>query len=228
MTSKTLIVPALLALAAGAAQAAVLAPGTYELNNHPDAALRTPNYGLRLDELFDVTPDEDNFTFDFEHPLSAMFITISDSPAPSTVRIFGQTYGGRDVGTDYAMDAYTGVYTIDFTYNVGVQTVPGDDDRWVDAPNSSNFGTMTNPLGMVVQILSDERGSFNYSFRLGDADDDAGHRGFNGFSGWGWLRVDGNHYGSMDWIFTVGNIVPAPGSLALLGVGGLLAARRRR
>jgi hypothetical protein len=62
---------------------------------------------------------------------------------------------------------------------------------------------------------------------------DLGHRGFNGISGWGWLSYvadDGTvlpHVYAADWLFTA-ELIPAPGAIALMGMGGLLAARRRR
>ena len=57
-----------------------------------------------------------------------------------------------------------------------------------------------------------------------------GHRDFAGISGWGWLDwnlrddQDETWNGSddgccSDWLFTVGNPVPEPGSLALMALG---------
>ena len=51
-------------LAAGAANAELVQPGTYRLHNHPDANQAPPQYGLRLDELIDVTDERDVVTFD--------------------------------------------------------------------------------------------------------------------------------------------------------------------
>jgi len=48
-------------------------PGTYVLRNHPDNDLVPPQYGLRLDELFDLNPGQlDVFSFDFEAPGALM------------------------------------------------------------------------------------------------------------------------------------------------------------
>ena len=38
------------------------------LGNHPDGGSAPPFYGMRLDELFDVTGNLDRFTVDFEAP----------------------------------------------------------------------------------------------------------------------------------------------------------------
>lgn len=211
-----------LAMLASTASGASLGNGTYPLINHRSNALFPPGYGLRLDNMADVTPGEDNFTFDFNHPLSTMQMTKT----ATSVRIFGNSWGGRDIGSVYATDSYLGVYAIDFTYNVGVSTVPGDDDIHVTGANYANTGTITLPGGTPVLLMSDYAGSFGYSFRLGDEDSDLGHSGAPGISGWGWLAVNGDDSGSKDWIFEV--VVPAPSALAMLGVGGLVASRRRR
>lgn len=223
MTRTNKIVVALaLCAAAGVAQAAIITPGMYTLGNHPDGAAQNPRYGMRLDELFNATGNHDIFTFDFEAPGSQMELWYTGS----TIRIWGQAWGGRDIGSNYAVEPTTGFYTIDFTYNVSVSQVPGDDDLWVTAPSNSNFGFIQGPVGGPI-TLSDERLGFGYTFRLGNEDNDAGHRGFNGISGWGWMNhpAGAQHIASSDWLFT---IVPAPGSAALLGMGLLAVARRRR
>ena len=76
----------------------------------------------------------------------------------------------------------------------------------------------------------------DYTFRLGDEDNDLGHRGFAGISGWGWLGISDsqngpyvrNSAGSDDFLFTV--IVPAPlsGAMAFGGLAGVGVIRRRR
>lgn len=207
-------------LLAATSQGSILSTGTHLLGNHPDGAARPPLYGLRLDEMYNATAGHDIFTFDFEHASSLMQLTYTGS----SIRIFGVAWGGRDTGGAYAADAYLGLYTIDFTYALGVMGVPSDDDIWVNAANQANSGTITTPLGHT-KVLTDERGSHAYSFRLGNENNDLGHRGFPGISGWGWLRVDGVHTDYQDWIFRV---VPAPGPVALAMVGLVAAARRRR
>lgn len=210
-----------------ASQAALIAvPGLYQLHNHPDGSARPPSYGLRLDELYNATSNHDIFTFDFDHALSNMKLLITSS----TIHIYGTVYGGRDTGTGYAADAYAGVYTVDFTYSVGVSQKPGDDDWWVAYPNPmmQNSGTIKTPLGNTIALVDKQQG--DYYFRLGNEDNDAGHRGYAGISGWGWLNhgpPGSPHVDSSDWLFTA-NLIPGPGALVLAGLAGLIGARRKR
>lgn len=227
-----------LTLGAAALGAAAVAPpasadpllaGLYRLQNHPDGNQRPPFYGARFDELFNATAGDDVFTLDFDNVQSAAFLTINDSF--TQIRIFGSAFGGRDIGADYAVDQYRGVYTFDFTYALGVGFAPGDDDLVTDTANNANSGVITSPGGQTVNLV-DERSS-GFSFRFGDEDNDAGHRGFDGLSGWGWLSyaVPGGpitHFASTDWIFTATFLIPTPGTAALVGLGAAAMLLRRR
>lgn len=224
-TSVVALVGCACILSASAAFADPIIAGTYQLHNHPDGAVAPPGYGLRLDELDNATSGHDIFTFDFDKAGAAMFLTYDDSA--QTVHIFGQAWGGRDVGGSYANDSYLGIYAIDFLYDVNVADVPGDDDIWVTAPpDQQNTGSVTGPGGMPVYALSDISNG-QYTFRFGDEDDDNGHRGFDGISGWGWVAVDGEHDDSQDWLFTA-VLVPEPASISVLLVGLAAVCRRRR
>lgn len=205
---------------AGAAQGVVIMPGTYLLHNHPDGDVVPPSYGMRLDGLYSGSPAE--FTLDFDDPMSNMHMDVT----ATSIHIYGVAYGGRDIGGSYAAEATTGVYTVDFLYNVGVGMVPGDDDMYVVAPMGSNFGSLLTPTGDLLG-LADKPDAYN--FRLGDEDDDLGHRGFAGISGWGWFTIDSGrpNTGAVDFLFTA-ELVPAPGAVSLLGMGGVLAGTRRR
>lgn len=219
---------------AGVAVGANISTGQYELHNHPDGNLRPPLYGLRLDELFDITPgtNNDDYTFDFDHASSAMFMDYTGS----AIHIYGQTFGGRDIGGNYANDIYLGIYLIDFTYSIGLGPVPLDDDLYVELPPYLyNTGTITAPVSAGGTSIPLRDGHYQVGgpvldFRLGDESDNQGHRGFDGISGWGWLfhgPENTPYYESSDWIFTA-EPVPAPGSIGVLLVVGGLAGRRRR
>lgn len=212
----------------GSASAAVISTGTYQLHNHPDGNARPPQYGLRLDELFNVTGNHDIFTFDFDHANSNMRLDYNGS----SIRIYGQSWGGRDTGSGYANDVYRGVYGIDFTYTLGVTpNFGGDDDLGVVPPSMRNFGTITAPVivGSGPITLADKDAG-GYSFRFGDENNDLGHRGFAGISGWGWLIhhfPNQPHISDSDWLFTA-ELIPAPGAVSVLAMGLLAAGRRRR
>lgn len=228
MTRRTLrLVCAALAGAAvmtAPAPAEWIAPGLYALGNHPKGEVSPPGYGLRLDELYNATGGKDRFSFDFDDPASNMQLVYDDSAA--TITISGVAFGGRDIGSKYAQDQYLGVYEVNFTYSLGVGPVPDDDDLWVTAPSGSNTGTIRTPLGDVFDLA--DKAAHGYTFRLGDENNDKGHRGVSGISGWGWVTVNGAypHGGSSDFIFYA-TPVPEPASIALLAGAALLAAARR-
>lgn len=216
------VIPAL------AAMGTPISQGLYDLHNHPDGAERPPTYGLRLDELYNATSGHDVFTFDFNHAQSNMQMTYWGT----TIHIFGVSWGGRDTGSGYANDMYRRLYTIDFTYNIGVGIVPGDDDVYVNPGTQYNYGSISSALG-TIGLRDGHYSGAQLDFRLGDENNDLGHRGYAGISGWGWLftqtGANGGYvnHASDDWLFTA-TLVPTPGSAALLGLGALAATRRRR
>ncbi|MFG0328551.1 MAG: hypothetical protein ACF8PN_01520 [Phycisphaerales bacterium] len=209
---------------APAAAADIIDPGVYFLENHPDGNANPPAYGLRLDELQDVTAGHDVFTFDFEADDSDMRMSWDGT----SLRIFGVAFGGLDIGGSYDPN-HSGLWAIDFTYSE-VVTAPGDDDLIVVTPDGTNTGTIQFVDGGDVIPLWDFSGHHGFTFRLGDENDDEGHRGFDGLSGWGWLNhtVQNQHVYASDWLFTVGDEVPAPGPLALLTAGLFCVAQGRR
>ncbi len=211
------------------ASAATIMGGAYALHNHPDGASNPPPYGMRLDELYNVSGDNDIFTFDFDAPGADMKLVYDGA----SIHIFGTAVGGRDTGGGHAADNYLGIYTIDFTYNVGVQSLePADDDIAVIPPASpANFGTLVpnNPAHPSFNVAVNlEDVLMGVSLRLGDEDNDAGHRGYNGISGWGWLAVDGiPHVGVHDDFLFTAVLIPEPATAAL-GLLGLALVMRRR
>ena len=203
------------------ASGAMIANGTYTLHNFPTNPVEPPPYGLRLDELYDLNPHRDRFTFDFDHPSSDMRMDVTDT----TIRIYGVSYGGRDIGDVYADDIYRGIYTFDFTYNVGVEPVPGDDDIQVNSPVIRNMGVVTTPDGDMIKLEDKHNTGRGNSFLLGDDLDESGIFGAPGIAGWGWLD-HGQTEGASDWIFTA--TIPTPGTAALfVAAAGLVSTRRR-
>ncbi len=214
---------------AGLPEDGILQPGLYRIHNHPNGAVRPPLYGLRLDELFNLSTMHDVWTFDFDHAGSEMFIDYSlDGMGVGAFHIYGTSYGGLDIGPIHH-PFFNSFFDIDFTYE-GVTLVPGDDDLWVTGPDFSNHGTIrpVNDLqGVFQRNLYDFSGDFGYTFRLGDVNDDEGLRGYDGISGWGWMnyRAGPPIIHAVDWLFTVDpKPVPAPGAVAL-GVLGLFLVR---
>jgi hypothetical protein len=208
---------------AAPAQGGLIQQGLYRLGNHPDNNEVPPPYGLRLDELFDKNPGEhDVFTFDFEADGAEMFLDYDGT----TIHIYGTAFGGLDIGGAYDPDNSSFV-EIDFTFGE-IMGVPGDDDVFADG-NPGGDGTLTwLETNEVIALASYPTGDGDEVFRFGNENDDLGHRGFDGISGWGWLtHGSGEHVEFSDWTFTA-EFIPAPGVMALLGIGLLCPRRRRR
>jgi hypothetical protein len=195
----------------------ILEPGLYRLHNHDDGGARPPLYGLRLDELVNVTPDHDVFSFSFDDGGAQVFLELG---LDTSIRITGTVFGGHDVGDDWDVDLH-GLWEIDFTYNAS-KPAPDDDDIIVNPPAEPNTGSIKPLFGDSANIpidLFDYPGSFPFTLRLGNEDDDLGHRGWTGISGWGWLnhRSADVHFDASDWLFTVDPIpVPGPPTAAIL------------
>ena len=237
--AKCLFALTVVCLASASANAAAIQFGaTYALHNHPDGDASPPQYGLRLDELFNATGGNDIYTFDFDNAASSMLMSVS--AGGDEIRIFGTVYGGRDTGGSYANDQYLGLYEVDFTYSMGVGPVPGDDDLQVLATMGSTNGGFIAPLAAMDggpsvgggQIaLGETANGSGMTFRFGDENNDNGHRGFAGLSGWGWISVDGDpHAGQAnDWLFTADpEPIPEPATMSLLALGAVSLLRRRR
>ena len=79
-----------LGLSAAQGNASLIQPGQFLLHNHPDNYGVPPGYGLRLDELFDVTGGHDRFTFDFDHPAAEMWMDFGGA----SIHIYGIAFVG--------------------------------------------------------------------------------------------------------------------------------------
>lgn len=209
----------------------------YNLSNHPDGNAAPPAYGLRLDELIDVTSGHDTFTFDMDHALSDVVLRYDDAGTTGTssddsIRFFGNIYGGLDVGTSYD-PANSGVWYLDFTYTKNI-TVSGT-SLTVTAEDVANTGTITSLTGLNGGnpiSLFDEDGGHGFSFKFNNVDDhrlSGGQQGQGIYVGWGWLssHAPNQRISANDWIMT-GAPVPEPASMAVLGLGCLAFLRRRK
>lgn len=111
-----------------------------------------------------------------------------------------------DLGTSWAM-------TADLSAVVQAQGLNGD--YWIGLTPAADFGAFGQ--------------EFHYFSNLPVNGDGAAARNPGGSFGFGtdWITGNGGPFGDM-LMRIEGNVVPAPASLALVGLGGLVAGRRRR
>ena len=197
----------------------------YLLHDHPDGSAALPFYGLRLDELIDVSDNHDIFTFSFDHPDADMRLTLGDPLTPGaafSIHIQGTAFGGLIKNHDYVA-GMSGLAEIDFLYQMAVPVTGDPNDLIVLAATGTNSGTIRF-LGDTIPLI-DKANRDGFTFRLGDESDNDGHRGFEGISGWGWLNHSGRpHVSASDWLFTLE--VPTPGAAALMAIAmGLFGSR---
>ena len=209
----------------GPASAGPIVPTDIRLRlaDHQDGNAAPPTYGLRLDELINVTPGHDHFTFSFDHPLALVQMMLTEVGADEySIHIWGTAFGGRVVNNEYD-PLLSGVAEIDFTYML-VHLAAGDDDLIVTTPNFTNSGSIIFN-GSTIELY-DRANTKGFSFRIGNEDNDQGHRGFDGISGWGWVDhgEPGTYFPVSDWLFTV---VPTPGTAVVMAIAAALVARRR-
>lgn len=237
---KTLMAVTVVGLAAAAGQAQVR---LFQGFNHPDGGISPQAYGMRLDNFLPGQPGN-AVTFSFENAAgeSRVTLALTEAGAVDTLRIFGTLFansanGGTALG-DFELDVtYTGEIGADGVFRALI-------------PNGTVIGTLTatagvNPISLLDagQVLDIEAGgtrniaantpvTFAFGVALGSLDRLNGP--LNGapanevFEGIGWLNSDLSS-GTEDFLFTAIEVpIPTPGSLALLGLGGLAVARRRR
>ena len=218
-------------LAIGATSSQATALGTYQLFNHPGGNAAAPFYGLRLDGL--LTGDQsDVYTFDFEHSQSEVFLTHK---ADRTIEITGRAFGGEDIGSGYKTDT-TAIWDINFTYQDVNNPANGDDDLVTSIGEGFISSTEFGSFDLIA-----ETGDHSFAFRFGDKNNDLGHRGYDGISGWGWVNhapdttaandaIGVNHLYASDWLFTATSVsVPEPTTiLGLLGIVSFSLVNNRK
>ena len=229
---------AIFALGSAAAHATKI---VVPLLNHPDGNARMPTYGLRIDNLYGGAAP---FTFDFDCDDCGVTMEFDGV----SIHIEGDAFGGEHDGLGGRKDDdFDGMYHVNVTY-VPPTIVEDDGDGLQDIGILGETGGMIGTLEFkgtpapgeaTMWELMDKSGSNPFSLRIGDEDDDAGHRGFDGISGWGWLkfREAGSDDpfmdvpGPQDFLFIARRRpVPTPGTALLLTLGlfGLASSSRRR
>jgi len=194
----------------------------FDLIDHPDGALNPPPYGLRVDNLLgsgQATLSIGTF--------SDTQLRVFEDEGDISIQISGTLFGGVVDGSGGYESPES--YEVDFTY---AANVTADGGGWlVTDTNPSNTGTLTRTsTGEVIQLYSTPNIGETFVFRPD------GHRlagDSTSFVGRGWLtdQSDGSDPlgGTRDWLFIgIEREVPAPGSVALLALGGLVGSRRRR
>ena len=205
--------------------------------DHPGGGIDPQAYGLRLDRF---GPDTGPVTFSFENGAGASAVTIvlnTDDPNNATLAITGTitgntANGGTLFGQFFLDVTYTGTWDgsmfqaddmSDFTGSLTATSLgPGFD------PFMLEDGTMMG-LGDTLGLTAKDRNG--YIFRFGD--DPAGGRLSSSdplFEGFGWVRRDDDMAATQDFLFTarLDQVIPAPGTVALMGLAGIAAGRRRR
>ncbi len=223
----------------------VLGDRISRLHNHPDGGAQPTLYGQRGSGGI--------FTFDFDHIDGfgrSANLRMSLDLSRGSIRIWGDTFGGLNSGTAFAAPGeLVGWWNVDFTYNLSAESLEPSDDVVVvhsggfGTPNTGVFRREADAKNAVADnhLLVDYAGGNMvngrpFTYRLGDENDDAGHRlGSHpdwpyDISEWGWPNetIPNEHFAASDWLFAVGNApVPLP-SAAGLGLIGLLVVLRRR
>ncbi|MEM1222451.1 MAG: PEP-CTERM sorting domain-containing protein [Verrucomicrobiota bacterium] len=222
----------------------------FELADHPDGNQTPPTYGLRLDGLDGNNSKEFTFSFGDSSPFSSTEVNLFYDDVANTIRIFGEVYGGEDIGTIWNPNAL-GRWEVDFTYSVNVtgSVTATTSSLIVDRDSPNNKGTITFLEGTGFSKgetfnLTDEGGPKNNmdSFLfLSDGDRLIGDD--STIVGRGWLNHAPapqaaptkykHHVAASDWIFIVkdqGIVIPEPSTYTLIFAifAGFIGLSRRR
>lgn len=229
-----LVAACTLGLSVSAPSSASAAAFLYELHDHPDGTLASPDYGLRLDGLYGGTSNDFTFSFD----TNGAYMTLLYDQTANTVRISGTAYGGIDTGSGWDANN-SGLVNIDFTYRQNVVT-DGTGTFGTDTDNlgvrttghaqtvgTGNSGSLTLGAGNwslgantgdSFTMVDQESGGFSFKFNNFDDHRLAQYPSFGGpedYVGWGWLNHwptgsnPAGHIYYSDWLFT-GLYLPPP------------------
>ena len=199
----------------------------FAIDDHPNGGLFPPPYALRLDEVFgDINATYSAATFG-----NATLTVLQDNAGGYVIDIAGTFHGGRDIG-----GVWMNPYDVDVSMQYAANVIELSNGWQVNGFSALNSGTFTRldtnesvtlygmesmsasdgPIGSTFVFASD-------GWRI-DGDDSS-------WVGRGWMTTnDDGTMGSglaVDWLFSA-RVIPAPGAMAMLGLGGLVAARRRR
>jgi hypothetical protein len=218
-----------LVMCSGSLMAAETVLSEFEINDHPQGGFAPPVYALRLDNIFGF--ELASFSADV-HNDAVLTVSQDNDTNDLFIDIAGTFFGGEELlggaqGTTFDL-------AVNFRYAANVVATASG---WtIDGFSLLNTGTITRldtnetTTWFGMEDALGENGPAGNAFTFA-AD---GYRIDDDETTWvgrGWLTQ--NDDGSMtappaqDWFFTA-NVIPAPSSLALLGMGGLVAARRRR
>lgn len=226
--------------------------GVYDLSSHLDGGVRPPVYGLRLDGLLDGNSNTE-VTFDFNDISSNMLMAVNYSTtlSDSTIRIFGDSWGGED-------DAVNGVYITPEVYHIDVTythvkkktDAKGRDVLFTDNAEGMHvfIGTIANEDRSKIWNLTPQSNgsysfelSFNHRLPDGVSDPDVltGHGWVNHtpavfISGENTENTTSTHLYASDWLFLAdppqgGGLVPSPAAfgVGVFALSGLVLRRRR-
>ncbi|MEM7623889.1 MAG: hypothetical protein AAF235_11885, partial [Planctomycetota bacterium] len=195
--------------------------------NHTDGGVNPQEYGLRLDNF---GPDR-AVTFSFESNGQST-VTIALDTDAETLRIFGDIWGNSaNNGT------FLGSYSLDVTISGDWDAQTG---HFISTSLSSDIGTLVanndvsgdSPLAAGESLTLGSKARGNGDVFLFGVDIPGGRLDNNDdrHEGYGWVMTDLSS-GTQDFLFAAVQrppIIPAPGTAALAGIGGLMVAGRRR
>jgi len=234
----TLCAIAVLLCAGTAANGELALISLRNIHDHPQGELGPPSYALRLDDVFGDFPatfSADAQTFSFQ-PLISLAQEIGTGDL--FITIHGTFHGGEDIGGSWDSPFDIHVY---FRFQANVVLDHNSALIWrVDGFSPLNTGTITRldtDETINLYAMEDAAGDYGpvgHTFHFAqdgwglDPPDDPDNPNSYEWVGRGGLTTnsDGSPTGSnLSWTFITD--IPTPGTLTLLGLGGIAAGRRR-